>query len=88
MSSANVRSKVMVDSQTNGSAFVYSLVIGACIACGSLYCTVVIMSFLVLRSSHWRKESWLLDFYCLLGLMLLLLFFASSSRYFGLVYGV
>ena len=88
MSSANVRSKVMVDSQTNSSAVVYSLFIVARIACGSLYCTVVIMSFLVLRSSHWRKDSWLLDFYCLLGVMLLLLFFASSARYVGLVCGV
>ena len=38
------------------------------------------VSCVVLQSSRWRKESYLSDFYYLLDVMLLLLFFTSSPR--------
>ena len=50
------------------------LVLDACFAVQ--YC----VSFLVLQSSRWGRESWLLYFYLSLKVTLLLLFFASSSR--------
>ena len=37
------------------------------------------MSFLVLQSSRWGRESWLLYFCCVLNGMSLLSFFGSSS---------
>ena len=37
------------------------------------------VSFLVLQSSRWGREGWLLYFNCLLGIMWLLLFCDSSS---------
>ena len=48
--------------------------------CFVLQCFV---SFLVLRSSSWGKESWLLYFYFVLNAMPLLSFFYSSSRCYG-----
>ena len=43
------------------------------------------VSFLVLQSSRWVKERWLLYFCCALNVMSLILFIDSSSRYHCLV---
>ena len=43
------------------------------------------VSFLVLQSSHWVRQSWLLFFCCVLNVMSLLSFVDSSSRYYELV---
>ena len=62
-----------------GSAVVYLLFIvdplfvGVCV--GTLYCYM----YVVLYGKHPSAESWLLYFYCLLNVMSLLSFFASSS---------
>ena len=49
----------------SGSVVVYSLFMGFfCVR--SLFCYAYFMSFLVLQSSRWGRESWLLYFYCLL----------------------
>ena len=42
------------------------------------------MSFLVFQSSRWGKEDWLLYFYCLLDVILVLLFFDSYWQCSGL----
>ena len=82
-----------VHSKAVGSVFVYLLFIIAPTVCGGFVlgpCFVVryFVSFLVLQSSRWERESWLLYFYCFLDAMWLLLFFASSSWYCGLVCSV
>ena len=46
---------------------------------------LVSLSFLVLQSSRWEKESWLHDVCCILNVMSLLSFFDSSLRWHGLV---
>ena len=54
----------------------------------SLYCCTVLCVISSLQSSHWGRECWLPNFYCLLDVMLLLLIFVSSLRWRGWVYGV
>ena len=49
---------------------------------------LVSLYFLVLQSSRWGKESWLLDFCCVLNVMSLLSFFESSLWCHGLVCSV
>ena len=61
---------------------VYSLFNFASIVCGVIVlglCLVMqyFVSFLVLQSSHWGRESWQHYFYCLLDSMWLLWFFAT-----------
>ena len=63
------------------SVLVDSLFIVAPIVCESFK----FVSFLVLRSSCRGRESWLLNFNCLLDVMWLLLFCVSSSWCHGLV---
>ena len=48
---------------------------------GSSFVLQYFVSFLVLQSSRWRKESWLLNFCCVLNVMSLVSFFDS---FFGL----
>ena len=83
----------MVYFEGNGSAVVYSLFIVISIVCvcfvfGSYFGMHYFVSFLVLQSSWCDSKGWLLDFYCLLDGMLLLLSFASSSLRCRLVYDV
>ena len=49
------------------------------VPCFDVHCYVC---FLVLQSPWWGRESWLLYFVCLSGVLLLLLFYNSSSIFF------
>ena len=74
------------------SVVVYALFIYAAIICGGgvgpCFDMQYFVSFLVLQSSRWERESWIhvLYFLCLLDVMLLLLF--SSSSYGVVLYNV
>ena len=48
---------------------------------GACFVMQYFVSFLVLQSSCWGREGWLLNFCGLLNVMFLLSFFASSSMY-------
>ena len=50
-----------------------------CFCFESLFCLQYFESFLVLQSSHWGSESWLLYFCCVLYVMPLLSFLATPS---------
>ena len=39
---------------------------------GPCFVVQYLVSFLVLQSSRWRRDSWFIDFYCPLDVMLLL----------------
>ena len=62
--------------------FCRSFVFGPCIA------VQYFVTFLVLQSFRQGRESWVSDLHCLFDVILLILFFASSSQRCGLVCGV
>ena len=68
--------------------FMVALIVNGDSVFGSCFAMQYFVSFIVLQSSHRGDEIWLLDFYCLLDAMLLLLLFAFSSRCNGSVCGV
>ena len=73
------------------SAVIYSVLLVASMVCWGLVlgpCFVLqyFVSFLVLQSSCWGLENWLLYFCCVLNVMSQLSFFDSSSRRHDLVW--
>ena len=55
---------------------------------GLVLLCIFFVSFLDLQSSRWGRESWLLSLCSIFNVMFLVSFFASSSRFLGLVYSV